>query len=170
VPILGEGKGMPVTLTLPRTVVELAKREAEKLGLTLDELFVEIVTRSLDPVDRAKKYVEASKDLLEQAKKELVEGNLRQAAEKLWGAAALAIKAHAYRKEGKRLSSHRELWEYKGRVVEDLGEWVRDAWAHVNNMHTCFYEGWCTREDVETALQQIERLVRGVEARVKNRE
>ncbi len=65
---------MPVTLTLPRTVVELAKREAEKLGLTLDELFMEIVTQFLDPVDRAEEYIEASKDLLERAKKELVEG------------------------------------------------------------------------------------------------
>ena len=32
-----------------------------------------------------------------------------------------------------------------------------------NGMHTCFYEGWCTREDVEEALEEVAKLVGEVE-------
>ena len=29
-------------------------------------------------------------------------------------------------------------------------------------MHTCFYENWCTREHVESAIKRIERLVKEI--------
>jgi len=40
-------------------------------------------------------YLEEAKRFLERAKEELKKGDIRQATEKVWGAAALAIKAHA---------------------------------------------------------------------------
>ena len=94
-------------------------------------------------------YVEAAEDLLEKARGELERGNTRQAAEKLWGAAALAVKAYAYLKEGNRLTSHGELWEYMRLMAREFGRWVRGAWMYANGMHTCFYEGWCDKEDVD---------------------
>lgn len=135
------------------------REEAERLGLSLDEFVLELVTRNLDPAERAREYVKASGELLAEARGELERGNVRQAAEKIWGAAALAVKAYALWREGKRLVSHRELWEYKSVVAGELGGWVLDAWAHANSMHTCFYEGWCTRGDVEEALARVGRLV-----------
>jgi len=135
------------------------REEAERLGLSLDEFVLELVTRNLDPADRAREYVKASGELLAEARRELERGNVRQAAEKIWGAAALAVKAYALWREGKRLVSHRELWEYKSVVAGELGGWVLDAWAHANSMHMCFYEGWCTRGDVEEALARVGRLV-----------
>ncbi len=83
------------------------------------------------------------------------------------GAAALAVKAYAYWKEGRRLVSHRELWEYKTRVVRELGEWVRNAWVHANAMHTCFYKGLCQEDDVKAAIIEVERLVKAIKERVK---
>ncbi len=154
-------------IMLPRVVVERAREEARKLGISLEEYFLELVSQNLDPKDRAVEYIEASKELLEQAKNELKKGDLRQAAEKTWGAAALAIKAYAYMKEGKRLASHGELWEYKDKVASDLGEWVRDTWVYANSMHTCFYEGWCTRRDIETAIKHVEKLVKEIEKKIK---
>ena len=127
-----------------------------------------MLVRGLDPRDRALEYIEAAKELLVQAREELERGDVRQAAEKMWGATALAIKAFAEWREGKRLSGHRELWEYKDVVAGELGEWVRDSWNAGNSMHTCFYEGWCTRADVEKNLVKIEKLVREIEARVKS--
>ncbi|BES81522.1 hypothetical protein PABY_10890 [Pyrodictium abyssi] len=91
---------------------------------------------------------------------------MRQAAGKAWGAAALAVKAYAWWRGGKRLTSHRELWMYKRVLEKELGEWVSDAWAAGNEMHTCFYEGWCAEKDVEKALERIKRLVEEVKARV----
>ncbi len=138
------------------------REEAEKLGYSVDEYLVEALTQSLDPKDKAREYVEAAEDLLEEAKEELGKGNIRQAAEKLWGAAALTVKAYAYWKEGKRLTSHGELWEWKRRLEDELGEWVYDSWMSAIGMHVCFYEKWCADQDVVTAKKRIEKLVKEV--------
>ena len=150
---------MADTVVVSGITARRLREEAEKLNLSLDEFILELVTQNLDPVDRAKEYVKASGELLAEARRELKEGNIRQAAEKIWGAAALAVKAYALWREGKRLISHRELWEYKSVVADELGGWVLDTWAHANSMHTCFYEGWCTQKDMKEALARVERLV-----------
>ena len=148
----------------------LAKRireKAEKLGISVDEYLVELLSQDLDPRDRAREYIEAAEELLQEAREELKKGNVRQAAEKLWGAAVLAVKAYAYWRDGKRLTSHGELWEYKRKLIKELGKWVHDSWANATEMHICFYEGWCTKEDIENALEAIEKLVREVASRIK---
>ncbi len=155
-----------VAIRLPRAVVERLEREARKLGLSLEEYVFELILRDLDPEERAREYIEVAKDLLEQARVELERGDLRQAAEKVWGAAALSIKAYASWREGRRLTSHRELWDYSKKLIEELGEWVYDAWMAANGMHTCFYEDWCTDRHVEEAIKRVERLVREVGERI----
>ncbi len=162
----GVAATVSVTLKLPQSVVERVKKEAQKAGLGIEEYVLELVIQSLDPEERASEYVEAAKSLLQQAREELAKGEVRQAAEKVWGAAALAIKAYADWKEGKRLASHRELWEYKRVMEEELGGWVHDAWMNATAMHVCFYEAWCAREDIEEAVKRIERLVAEVERKV----
>ncbi len=150
-------------------LADRVRREAGRLGLTVDEYLVELLSQGLDPEDRAVEYVEAAEELLREAREELEKGNVRQAAEKLWGAAALAVKAYAYWREGRRLSSHGELWEYKRIMARELGRWVHDAWMNAAGMHVCFYEGWCAEEDVRDAMERIRRLVEGVAERVKQR-
>ena len=150
---------MPMTIVLPRRI-------AEKQGASREELVIEAVLGNLDPPERAREYIEAAEELLAQAEQELEKGDIRQAAEKLWGAAALAIKAYASWRDSKRLTSHSELWMYKNKVKRELGEWVSDAWAQANTMHTCFYEGWCSEEDVRDALERVKKLVRKVKARI----
>ncbi len=161
-----------VTLRLSEVVIlrgRIAKRLREKaseLGVSVDEYVVEMVTSDLDPIDRAIEYVEAARDLIEEAREELRKGDTRQAAEKLWGAATLAVKAYAYWKERKRLSSHGELWEYKRKLARELGRWIHNSWANAAEMHICFYEGWCAAEDVENALEQVKRLVEEIASQV----
>jgi len=155
-----------LTVALPERVLERARREAERLGLSLDAYLVELLCQGLDPRDRAAEYVEAARELLRRARGELERGEARQAAEKVWGAAALAVKAYALWREGRRLASHRELWEYKSVVAGEVGGWVKESWFAASSMHTCFYEGWCDRGDVEAALRAVERLVEAVAERV----
>ena len=52
-------------------------------------------------------------------------------------------------------------------MERDVREWVHNAWMNAVGMHVCFYEGWCVGEDVGRALEEIARLVEGVERRVK---
>lgn len=134
-------------------------------GITLDEYLVELATQNLEPLQRAVEHVNAAQEPLEQAREELEEGGARQVAEKPWGTAAIAIKACASWREGRRLSSHRELWGYEETMVRELGEWVVDAWYAGQSMYVCFYEGLCGKERVEDALKRIERLVSKVRGR-----
>lgn len=158
---------MGQTIVVRGRLAERVRREAERLGLSVDEYLVELLSQGLDPKERAVEYIEVAEELLREAREELERGNVRQAAEKVWGAGALAIKSYAYWRDGKRVASHSELWEYK-RVLEDrLGGWVSDAWAHANTMHICFYEGWCTKRDVEAAHKRVERLVREVGSQIR---
>lgn len=160
---------MVETVVFHGKLARRVREDAERLGLSVDEYLVEILSQRLDPKDRALEYVEAAEELLEEARRELGEGNVRQAAEKLWGAAALAVKAYAFLRDGRRLTSHGELWVYMRLISRELGQWVRTAWMYANGMHTCFYEGWCAGEDVEDALGWIERLVREVVSLVKKK-
>ncbi len=161
---------VPSTLNikLTRSAIERLERKAGRLGLSVEEYVLDLLLRDLDPHERAQEYIEASKGLLDQAREELAKGNVRQAAEKLWGATALAIKAYAEWRDGRGLASHGELWRYKDVVADELGEWVRDSWNAGNSMHTCFYEGWCTPRDVESSMTKVERLVREVEGKISS--
>jgi len=156
-----------VIIKLPRGIAKKLEQEAKKIGLNLEEYILELALRDLDPSERIWGHIEASKDFLEQAKEELREGNVRQAAEKVWGAAALSIKAYAEWREGRRLASHGELWEYRRKLEEELGGWVFDAWMAANGMHICFYEGRCSGKDVEEALKRVRKLVSEIERKIK---
>ena len=135
---------------------------AARAGVSIEEYIIDIAARGLDPDEAAEKYLAGAKQLLEEARRELEKGDLRQASEKIWSACALAIEAHALAKKGARLESHKDLWVYKNEVAKELGEWVRTAFLKADSMHRNFYEGLATREDVEDALRDVEKLVKGV--------
>ncbi|MEM4651336.1 MAG: PaREP1 family protein [Pyrobaculum sp.] len=156
-------------LVLPSRVVELLRRAAEEGGVSLEDFLMDVAAARLDPPERARAYAEAALELLREAEAELARGDLRQASEEVWGTAALAVKAFAYWRDGVRLASHGELWRYAEKVAEELGEWVRDAWAHANAMHVNFYEGWASGEQVAAALNRVRRLVEAVAGRVLSR-
>jgi len=155
-----------MVIEVPKVIFERVKKEAEKLGISLEEYIVELLSQDLNPRDRAKEYVEASKELLTTSEKEIAKSNVRQAAEKIWGACALAVKAYAYWREERRLASHRELWEYSKIVARELGNWVLEIWNQASGMHTCFYDEWCSREHVETALRAARKLIETISEKI----
>ena len=149
-------------LSLPKGVVDRIRKKAREAGVTPEEYLVELVSQGLDPEEKAREYVETAEELVKVAAEELERGNLRQASEKIWGAAALAVKAHAYAKEGRRLASRKELWDYEKELARKLGKWVDDAWYRANGMHVNFYEGWASKEHVEDSLKHVQKLVRAI--------
>ena len=96
-------------LALPSRVLELLRRAAEEGGVSLEDFLMDAATARLDPPERARAYAKAALELLREAEAELARGDLRQASEKVWGTAALAVKAFAYWRDGVRLASHGEL-------------------------------------------------------------
>ncbi len=148
-----------MSYVIPRRLYEIIRREAEKLDLTIEEFILELALNEEEPHKRAIEYIKVAEELLEQAEKEIEKGETLQAAEKLWGATVLAIKAYAAWREGRVIRSHRELWEYKNVLKKEIGDWVQDVWMHAHGLHTCFYENWCTDEDVKEALPRIKKLI-----------
>ncbi|MGC9050461.1 PaREP1 family protein [Pyrobaculum sp.] len=154
---------------LPSALARRLRALAESEAVSLEDYLLEIALSNTDPPGRARAYAEVALDLLRAAGEELRAGDLRQASEKIWGAAALAVKAYAYWRDGVRLASHGELWRYAKKIADELGNWVHDAWAQANSMHINFYEGWATAEQVAEALKRVEKLVKEIVERVQTR-
>ena len=73
-----------MSIVISGRLAERLRREAEERGMTPEELLVSLLTADLDPRGRAREYIEAALALLEEARRELERGNLRQASEKVW--------------------------------------------------------------------------------------
>ena len=104
-------------------------------------------------------YSDLSAEYLRKARAHLAEGDLTQAGEKGWGAAAVAVKAIAEARELDH-TGHRELW----RVVRLLGRETGDNDLRVHfglaeSLHINFYEAWLERDEIEDYLSHVERLV-----------
>jgi uncharacterized protein (UPF0332 family) len=156
-----------MSIVISGRIAEMLKRESGRHGLTPEEYLLEILTRDLDPGEKAREYMEASLNLVEQAEKELKNGDLRQASEKIWSACALAIKAHALAKKGLKLETHRDLWLYKNEIARELGEWVKIVFRQADSMHKNFYEDLATREDVEDVLKEVKKLVTTIRSNIE---
>lgn len=57
--------GMVEAITLPRVVVKRARGEASRLGVTIEEYFLDLVSRDLDPAERSVEYLLAAEELLQ---------------------------------------------------------------------------------------------------------
>ena len=108
---------------------------------------------------RVEYYNTTGRDFLERARAYLSEGDLLQASEKGWGAAAQMVKAVAEAR-GWRHQDHRSLYQAVNRLAREAGDdSVITAFGLAGALHTNFYEGWLPREMVEQHLSQVAVLV-----------
>ncbi len=109
-------------------------------------------------------YREASHRLLGQAHAELDAGDLRQASEKAWGAAAQMVKAAAQHR-GWEHSSHRGLFLTINQLTDEVGDpEIHDLFIFANGLHTNFYEDTFGADKVARYLDSTEEFVAKVEA------
>ena len=109
-------------------------------------------------------YREASRHLLAQAHAELASGDLRQASEKAWGAAAQVVKAAAHLR-GWDHSSHRGLFVTVDKLVDEVGDPdIHNLFMFANGLHTNFYENAFSADRVARNLVQTEAFIAKLEA------
>ena len=112
---------------------------------------------------QARTYKSASKELLEQATSELTQGDVRQASEKGWGAAAQIVKAVAEQR-GWPHNQHALLYRVVDDLVKETGDNELHQLFHVaNSLHTNFYENWDTPNGVASGIRDVERFVEKLE-------
>jgi len=111
----------------------------------------------------ARRYGRASTDLLSQARAELSRGDVVQASEKGWGAAAQMVKSVADSR-GWRHNGHRYLFDIVKRLVDESGDQqIYVLFMVANSLHSNFYENWMPQEMVANGLEQVEELVKRIE-------
>ena len=107
---------------------------------------------------------EQSRIFLAQAYEELAKGDLPQASEKAWGAAAQMLKATAQQR-GWRNSTHRDLSGVVWALRRETGDpELSVQFSAASSLHVNFYEIEHPSDYIEDLLQQVERLVDRLEA------
>ncbi len=110
------------------------------------------------------KYREMSQSLIRQAEEEFQKGDLIQASEKAWGAAACATKSIAAQR-GWNHYSHDILYDISSQIADeqnrpDLSRVFRSA----SSLHTNFYENWMAESHVEGGIDDARTYIQEVEA------
>ena len=108
-------------------------------------------------------YQAASRQLLAQGRQELADGDVRQASEKGWGAAAQMVKAVAEQR-GWQHRNHAALFDVISYLVSETRDHeIRRLFDVANALHTNFYENWNNAANVNSALDDVERFLEKLE-------
>ena len=155
-------EGEVISVFLPQKLGKKLRKRAEEMGYLPDELAVELLrerlNEELDPEDLVEHYRALSEKYLAEAKEFLSKEDLVQTSEKLWGAAALAVKMVAA-KRGLRLEAHR-MWDFASRLSRESRDEEIITFFHVaNNLHRNFYENQMNKASLEVAIRNIEQLI-----------
>ena len=105
---------------------------------------------------RSVRHSETAATFLLKARAYLDEGDLLQASEKGWGAAAQTLKAVA-EERGWRHTSHGDLYRAVDRLVNERADvQLRRLFHSASALHQNFYEGWMTEDSVADGLTAVE--------------
>ena len=86
---------------------------------------------------------------------EIESGDFLQGSEKLWGAAAHAVKAVAERR-GWPHASHRQLFSVVNRLASETGEFsIAVAFGKASELHVNFYEGHMEIDEVNDMAEVV---------------
>ena len=100
-----------------------------------------------------------SRIFLAQAYEELAKGDLPQASEKGWGAAAQMLKAVALER-GWSNSKHRDIYQVVWDLLQETGdEELSGLFSAASSLHVNFYELEYPAHYIRGLLRQVERLV-----------
>ena len=106
---------------------------------------------------------EASHRLLGQSRAGLEAGDLQQASEKAWGAAAQIIKAAAEQR-GWSHDQHRYLWIAAQDLAKEADDQeIHDFFVIANGLHVNFYENTFDASRVALNIGRVEQFVDKVE-------
>ena len=104
-------------------------------------------------------YRESSGRLMAQAHEELEAGDLCQASEKAWGAAAQVVKAAAAMR-GWEHDQHRYLWIAARELSNEAGnQEIHDLFGAAHNLHVNFYENTFDADRVSLYISRVKRLI-----------
>ena len=115
-------------------------------------------------MQQTRKHMDQSRRFLVQAQEELGQGDLPQASEKAWGAAAQIVKAWA-ESRGRFHGSHDALWSAADEIVTETGDpEIARLFGVADSLHINFYEDRRSARMVEYGVRDVGRFVEKIEA------
>ena len=159
-------------LIIPDRVERQLRERSRSIGVSVEEVALEALCKglgvTLDPAERAEVYLRTSETCFAEGEELLSEGKLANASEKLWGAAALMVKAVAA-KRGMILRSHGSLHEFAVKLSLEQGDpSLRSLFAAASVLHQNLYESWLPEiavrgyaRDVRKLLEKLKSLIAG---------
>jgi hypothetical protein len=107
----------------------------------------------------AHECAQSSQKNLEAAEALLSQGDYHQASEKLWGAAAVMVKAIAERR-GWPYGAHRDLNRAISSLAQETGRrGLIVMFGSAGHLHTNFYEDWLTPDQVIELASSVRELL-----------
>ena len=107
----------------------------------------------------AEQYRSTSTHLYDQAIVELEAGDPLQASEKLWGAAAQALKSVAERRSWKH-NSHAHFYNIMAELErETQSHRLRRDFGSASELHTNFYENWLNEDQIRRRASDVHRFI-----------
>ena len=105
-------------------------------------------------------HLAITRRMLEHADEQLRLGDLVQASEKGWGAAAHYMKAVA-KHRGWQNDSHRDFFTIKDRLVDETNDpnGLRTLFGNLRGLHQNFYEPLYTSEDVKVGIISAKEFI-----------
>ncbi len=104
-------------------------------------------------------HFQISRHFMDEARREFDAGDLLQASEKAWGAAAHAVKGVAGQR-GMRHSGHRALIQAVSQLSEETGQpELRRMFQIAETLHANFYENWMPESMVRDSIADVRRLI-----------
>jgi len=114
-------------------------------------------------MEKLNTYVRLTAKYMDDAESLLKKKDAPQAGEKLWGAAAEAVKATAARR-GKPLKTHADLWNFVlSRDRENPKLELRRLFVVANHLHSNFYEDEIPFNAVQGIAEDVKELVAKLE-------
>lgn len=131
-------------------------------GISLEEVILEAIYEYVnlsDPEMKSEMHLNLCEKYSRDAEELLSKGDYVQAGEKLWGAAAQALKAVAARR-GITLDTHAKLWNFVAKLRTELDDpEIGRLWSIANALHKNFYEVQISPELVKDYAQDVKKLV-----------
>ena len=114
--------------------------------------------------DQFEKYADMSRRYISQAEEEFQKGDLSQASNKAWGAAAMALKGIAERR-GWNHNKHGLLYDISGQMADELARpELRIMFRSANAMHQNYYEDWMAADEVLDGIENAKTYLQALEA------
>ena len=117
----------------------------------------------MQETEQSEKYAEISQRYISQADEEFERGDLSQASNKAWGAAAMALKGIAERR-GWNHNRHGLLYDISGQMADELGRPdLRIMFRSANAMHQNYYEDWMAADEVRDGIENAREYLAALE-------